>query len=312
MSIPTYQQMMLPLLRVLAEANKELHQKDYSRLTADALGLTEEQRQERLPSGVQTYVFNRAGWAGWYMQQAGLVEKPKRGHLRITDEGRKLLATGPDEINFDVLNRYPAFVDRMLKSRGSDEPAEPSLPDVSSATVPMLDSGTPTEAIEQAYRKLNQTLATDLLDQMKSMDPYRFEQLVVDLLFAMGYGGSRAEAALVTQKSNDEGIDGIINEDRLGLDVIYVQAKRWQSSVGREQIQSFVGALAGKHANKGVFITTSDFNKNATDYARTVHHKVILIDGQRLAELMIEHNVGVSTVRTIALKRVDSDYFEEG
>jgi len=154
-------------------------------------------------------------------------------------------------------------------------------------------------------------LASDLLDLMGRMDPYRFEQLVVDLLFAMGYGGARAEAAQVTQKSNDGGIDGIISEDRLGLDVIYVQAKRWQSTVGREPIQSFVGALAGKHATKGVFITTSDFHKNALDYAKGVTHKIILINGQRLAELMIEYGVGVSTVRTIALKRVDSDYFED-
>ena len=146
---------------------------------------------------------------------------------------------------------------------------------------------------------------------MSKMDAYRFEQLVVDLLFAMGYGGSREEAAQVTKKSNDEGIDGIINEDRLGLDVIYVQAKRWQSTVGREPIQSFVGALAGKHANKGVFITTSDFHKNAVEYAKGVQHKVILINGQRLAELMIEYGVGVTTVRSIAIKRVDSDYFED-
>ena len=311
MNIPTYQQMMLPLLKVLAAANQELHQRDYSRLTADSLDLTEEQRQETLPSGTQTYVFNRAGWAGWYMQQAGLVEKPKRGHLRITELGRKLLANPPTEINFDVLNGYPAFVERMLKSRGGNEPSEPVLTNLPSGNDPILDSGTPTEAIEQAYRKLNHTLATEVLDLMKAMDPFKFEQLVVDLLFAMGYGGSREEAAQVTKKSGDEGIDGIINEDRLGLDVIYVQAKRWQNTVGREQIQNFVGALVGKHATKGVFITTGDFNRNATEYARSVQHKVILIDGLRLADLMIEYNVGVSTVRTIALKRVDSDYFEE-
>ena len=146
---------------------------------------------------------------------------------------------------------------------------------------------------------------------MAKMDPFRFEQLVVDLLFAMGYGGSREEAAKITKKSNDEGIDGVINEDRLGLDVIYVQAKRWQGTVGRKEIQSFVGALAGQQANKGVFITTSEFAQTAIDYAKSVQQKVILIDGTRLAELMIEHNIGVTTARTISLKRIDSDYFEE-
>ena len=193
----------------------------------------------------------------------------------------------------------------MSKTSGGGIPAEPEPEPISPSAL------TPTDQIEQAELKLRAQLASDLLDLMSRMDPYRFEQLVVDLLFAMGYGGSRAEAAQVTQKSNDGGIDGIISEDRLGLDVIYVQAKRWQSTVGREPIQSFVGALAGKHANKGVFITTSDFHKNAIDYARGVTHKIILINGQRLAELMIEHGVGVSTVRTIAIKRVDSDYFED-
>jgi restriction system protein len=304
MPIPTYQEMMLPLLRVLDAAGKELHQKEYSTLTADALGLSEEQRQERLPSGLQTYVFNRAGWAGWYMQQAGLVEKPKKGHLRITDEGRKLLASNPMVIDNKVLSSYPSFVEKMRKASEDETATEPEALQPSTLT--------PTDQIEQAELKLKAQLASDLLDLMGRMDPYRFEQLVVDLLFAMGYGGSRAEAAQVTKRSNDEGIDGIISEDRLGLDVIYVQAKRWQSTVGREPIQSFVGALAGKHANKGVFITTSDFHKNALDYAKGVTHKIILINGQRLAELMIEYGVGVSTVRTIALKRVDSDYFEEG
>ena len=169
---------------------------------------------------------------------------------------------------------------------------------------------TPDELIDAAFSDLNNSLAADLLDTMGAMDPYQFEQVVVDLLFAMGYGGSREEAAQVTKKSNDEGIDGVVNEDRLGLDVIYVQAKRWQGTIGRKEIQSFVGALAGQQATKGVFITTSGFVQNAWDYAASVAQRVILIDGQRLAELMIEHHVGVSTVRRIELKRVDTDYFE--
>jgi restriction system protein len=303
MTIPSYQDIMLPLLHVLGDAGKELHLKECSQRVADAMGLTDEQRQARLPSGAQTYVHNRTGWAGWYMQQAQLVEKVKRGHLNISKEGQKLLATNPKTIDNKVLAAYPSFVEKVLKSAEDSTKGEINLTPPSEQT--------PTEQIEQALQKLNDTLASDLLDLMAKMDPYKFEQLVIDLLFGMGYGGSRAEAALVTQKSNDEGIDGIINEDRLGLDVIYVQAKRWQSTVGRAEVQNFVGALVGKHATKGIFITTSDFHKNATEYAKTVQHKVILIGGKRLAELMIEYNVGVSTVRTIAMKRVDSDYFEE-
>jgi len=304
MTIPSYQELMLPLLRVLGSATVDLHQKDCTRLISDQLQLSEEQRQAWLPSRMQTYVHNRTGWAGWYMQQAGLVEKPKKGYMRITEEGRKLLARNPASIDNKLLATYSSFQDRVLKPTG-DEAGETS----EAAVIPSVQ--TPTDQIEEAHQKLNQSLASDLRDLMAKMDPFKFEQLVIDLLFAMGYGGSRAEAALVTQKSNDEGIDGIINEDRLGLDVIYVQAKRWQSTVGRVEIQNFVGALVGKHATKGVFITTSDFHKNAVEYAKGVHHKVILIGGLRLAELMIEYNVGVSTVRTIAIKRVDSDYFEE-
>ncbi len=303
MNLPSYQDLMLPLLRVLGTAASELHQKECTRQVSDLLQLSDEQRQARLPSGIQTYIHNRTGWAGWYMQQAGLVEKPKKGYLRLTEEGRKLLAKNPASIDNKLLATYASFQEKVMK--GTDSDSEVTTP----AAVP--SELTPTDQIEEAHQKLNRTLASDLLDLMAKMDPYKFEQLVVDLLFAMGYGGSREEAAQVTKKSGDEGIDGIINEDRLGLDVIYVQAKRWQNTVGREQIQNFVGALVGKHATKGVFITTSDFHKTATEYARSVQHKVILIGGQRLAELMIEYNVGVSTVRTIALKRVDSDYFEE-
>lgn len=303
MSLPTYQDLMLPLLRVLGSAEKDLHQKECTQRVADALQLTDEQREARLPSGLQTYIHNRIGWAGWYMQQAGLVMKPKKGSMRITDEGRALLARNPATVDNKLLATYPNYRDKVLKEGDSGEGITPP------AAAP--NELTPTDQMEEAHQKLNQILAAELLDLMAKMDPYKFEQLVVDLLFAMGYGGSREEAAQVTKKSGDEGIDGIINEDRLGLDVIYVQAKRWQASVGRAEIQSFVGALVGKHAHKGVFITTSDFHKTAIEYARGVQHKVVLINGQRLADLMIEHGVGVSTVRTLHLKRVDSDYFEE-
>jgi len=310
MPIPTYQEMMLPLLRVLAESNAELRRKEATERVADAMGLTPEERASRMPSGTQTHLFNRMGWAAWSLQQAGLLEKPRRGGLLITEEGKKLLETKPALIDNKLLAaHYPSFQKKIsqLPDSETDDVAQGAA-----NTALVTNEQTPTDQIEQAEMKLNAQLAAELLDIMGRMDPYKFEQLVVDLLFAMGYGGSRAEAAQVTQRSNDHGIDGIISQDRLGLDVIYVQAKRWQSTVGREPIQSFVGALAGKHASKGVFITTSDFHKNAIEYARGVTHKIILIDGPRLAQLMIEHGVGVSTVRTIALKRVDSDYFEEG
>jgi restriction system protein len=185
----------------------------------------------------------------------------------------------------------------------ADDTGEPEVAEGESTS-------TPEETIDRALNTITTSLRSELMAQLREIDPYRFEQVVLDVLFAMGYGGSRQEAAQVTRKSNDEGIDGVINEDRLGLDVIYVQAKRWQNTVGRKEIQSFVGALAGKQASKGVFITTSDFNQNAVEYAGMLSQKVILIDGKRLADLMIEYQIGVSAIRTITLKRIDSDYFE--
>lgn len=315
MRLPSYQELMLPVLRALQAAGAEIHHRDCAVRTADSLGLTEEQRNATLPSGNQTYLYNRVGWAAWYMQQAGLVEKVRRGYWKITEEGRKLLGTHPTTINNSILSQYPSFVERIRRKSDDNEDetdGEVAASDVAAAKPPETADITPDEQIEQAFQQLNRTLASDLRDQMAKMDPFRFEQLVVDLLFAMGYGGSREEAASVTRKTNDEGIDGIINEDRLGLDVIYIQAKRWQSTVGRVELQNFVGALAGKQAHKGVFITTSEFNKNAVEYAKAVPQKIILIDGVRLADLMIEHNIGVTTVRTVALKRIDSDYFEQG
>ncbi len=293
---------MLPVLSVLAE-HGSMKTADCAERVATNVGLSEEDRSEMLPSGSQRLVVNRTGWAAWYMMQAGLVERPSRGVIRATDEGKLLLAKNPPLINNKLLQTYPLFVKNMAKP--SPEPG------VSKGEEHKEQDQPPDEQIESAFSQLNSSLASELQDQMAKMDPFRFEQLVVDLLFAMGYGGSREEAAKVTKKSSDEGIDGVINEDRLGLDVIYVQAKRWQNTVGRKEIQSFVGALAGQQANKGVFITTSDFAQTATDYAKSVQQKVILIDGTRLAELMIEHNIGVTTTRTISLKRIDSDYFEE-
>lgn len=277
-------------------------------MLADKFQLSPEDRSERLPSGGQTYLLNRTGWAGFHLQRAGLVTRPRRATWQITPEGQTVLKGPSFKLDRNGLLKFPAFrdfIENDCKRKGGPE-ALAMLPVESTEAQP------PNERIEEAFSQLNDSLASDLRDQMAKMDPYRFEQLVLDLLRAMGYGGPREESGWVTKKSGDGGIDGIINEDRLGLDVIYVQAKRWQNNVGTNEIRNFIGALSENHANKGVFITTSDFVPAARESARKVSQKVILIDGQRLAELMIEHNIGVTTTRTIALKRIDSDYFEEG
>ena len=308
MAIPSYQELMLPVLQILNE-NGMLHARTLAMMVADKVGMTQAEQEAVLPSGKQLYVVNRTGWAAWYMQHAGLTSRPKRGHFDITVEGKKLLASNPSHIDNKLLATYPSFVERVLKPKTNadeNEPSsiEPQSPKSTEATK------TPHERVESAFLELRSALVTQLLDQLATVDPFRFEQIVLDLLVAMGYGGSRKEAAEVTQKTGDEGIDGVINEDRLGLDVIYVQAKRWKNTVGRPEIQSFVGALAGKKANKGIFITTSDFNNFATEYAAGLHQKVILIGGRRLAGLMIDHNIGVAEEQVYRLKRLDGDYFE--
>lgn len=305
MPVPDLQDIRRPALQLLANENRLMRNREiYDKLAAQ-LDLTEADRNEILPSGTQSRWENRANWSCYDLFRAGALDRHKRGHYQINDIGKELLATGPEVIARSYLrDTYPDFADFVsTTNKSASSEAMPSSVDE--------QTGTPEEQIGNAVATLDSSLRGDPLESMAKMDPFRFEQLVVDLLFAMGYGGSRKEAAKVTQKSNDEGIDGVINEDRLGLDVIYVQAKRWQNTVGRKEIQSFVGALAGKQANKGVFITTSDFAKTATDYADTVTQKVILIDGSRLADLMIEHDIGVSTSQTILLKKIDSDYFEE-
>jgi restriction system protein len=223
----------------------------------------------------------------------------RRGVFRITQRGQEVLAKNPPAINLKFLDQFPEHFKWFHQAK--PKPGGESGPTPS----------TPEEQLAALSADLKQRLAADLLERVKTINPFRFERLVLDLLLAMGYGGSREEAATVTQKSNDEGIDGLINEDRLGLDRIYVQAKRWQNTVGRPHIQSFVGALAGKHATKGIFITTSDFADTANEFVRNIRERVILIDGQRLAELMIQHNIGVSLAYAHEIKRIDSDYFEE-
>lgn len=298
MAIPTYDTLMRP---ILVHATKgPITRRSMNEAMAKEFELSEEERSELLPSGSSTYISNRVGWAMTFLTKAGLIKKVEKFTYRATESASPFLKNHPN-----------GFTDKDLRSINGYEAAWEKKSTASSKHEPTVSTATPEELIDQADDSLREELREQLLEHLTQINPYRFERIVLDLLFAMGYGGSRVEAAQVTKKSSDEGIDGVINEDRLGLDVIYVQAKRWKNTVGRVEIQSFVGALAGKQAHKGIFITTSDFNRNAIEFAQAVPQKVILIDGQRLAALMIEHGVGVSTSRTIEIKRIDSDYFEE-
>jgi len=307
MPIPDLDDIRRPALLLLSELTELTKIGDVFEKLAPRFNLTHEDLTEMLPSGTQRRWHNRVNWACYDLYRCGALDRPVKGQYIINDEGVRILAEGPEVLTRSYLRQQSDAFDKFLT------PSKQKKDGTSDVRPVIISDGTPEEQIDEAIFTLDDTLRSELLEKMASMNPYKFEQLVVDLLFAMGYGGSREEAAKVTQKSNDGGIDGIINEDRLGLDVIYIQAKRYQASstIGRKEIQSFVGALAGKQANKGVFITTSDFNNPAVEYAQTVPQKVILIHGTRLANLMIEHDIGVSTQRTISLKRIDTDYFEE-
>ncbi len=308
MPIPEFNEIKAPALELLSDGKLWKTSELYEPL-AGRFDLTAAERAEMLPSGTQRKWNNRVLWALYDLFRAGLLKKPKRGAYVITEQGRKVADQRPKVIDREFLMKFPGFA-QWMEGSGTAKSAASGATNALPPTLAASNASTPEEAIEAAHQLIQNALRRDLLELVKSMDPVRFEQLVLDLLLAMGYGGSREEAAQVTKASHDEGIDGVINEDRLGLDVIYLQAKRWQQTVGRKEIQSFVGALAGQQANKGVFITTSDFAKTAVQYARKVSQKVILIDGDRLAELMIQHNIGVSRSRVYELKHVDSDYFE--
>lgn len=305
---PTWDEFLRPLLELASE--KPIMRRTAVSVIAKKFNFSEGIRSYKLKSG-QPQIQNRAGWAMSSLVKAKFIEKHnyKKFTYQITDKGRQYLEKHQGPITDQDLKSLEGYKEAWREASRQKQQAKPVLANIGSG----LAQSTPDDLIDTAYNELNQSLIEELIESMFTMDPYRFEQLVVDLLFSMGYGGSRSEAAQVTKKSNDEGIDGIINEDRLGLDVVYIQAKRYkrESTIGRKDIQSFVGALAGKQANKGVFITTSGFKKTAVEYAKSVPQKIILIDGIRLSELMIEYNIGVSTIRTVELKRLDSDYFED-
>lgn len=312
MPIPDYQTLMLPFLRIAGDG-KEHRFRDAVESLAQEFSLTDEERNVMLPSGTAPLFDNRVGWARTYLKQAALIESRKRGFFHITPRGKELLAKNLPRIDNSTLEQYQEYLDFKLR-RG--EPKDTSKPEAQYNQVPLISTNetptdsTPEELFSQAYQRLRSNLEGELLEQVKGSTPAFFERLVIDLLVAMGYGGSRRDAGRAIGKSGDGGIDGIIKEDKLGLDVIYIQAKRWEGTVGRPEIQKFAGALQGQRANKGVFITTSNFSREAEEYASIITSKIILINGEQLATLMVDHNVGVSPISAFEIKRIDSDYFE--
>jgi len=306
MAIPNYQVLMLPVLqdaalgetRVPAAADR----------IGQSLGLTDAEREEMLPSGKQRVLHNRIHWAKFYMTRAGLIDSPARGRFVASAVGKALLATKPVAIDVEALKEYPAFADWYGKTD-----AETGVAEAQATKAAAASEVTPEEQIDAANGVLHSALKADLLQRIMAQSPSFFERVIVDLLVGMGYGGSHDQAALRLGKSGDGGVDGVIDEDRLGLDRIYVQAKRYSAhlGVGRPEIQGFVGSLVGLGASKGVFVTTSTFSTPAIEYVRHLPQRVVLIDGERFAELLVEHDVGVRISRTIAVKRVDEDFFAD-
>ena len=304
MELPDYQSLMLPVLRICGDAQEHTLREMIERLS-DEFGLTSEQRRELLPSGRQPIIDNRVGWARTYLKKAGLLDSPRRGVAVITPRGKAVLAEAPDAIGVKFLERFEEFMEFRTASKQKEESVE-------KAAAEEGDGSTPEESLENAYQRLRNGLADEILETVKGCSPEFFERLVIELLVGMGYGGSRRDAGENVGKSGDGGIDGIIKEDRLGLDVIYIQAKRWDTNaVGRPEIQKFVGALQGRRARKGVFITTARFSKDAIEYYSNLDSKVVLIDGNKLAQLMMDFDIGVSRVATYDVKRLDNDYFVE-
>jgi restriction system protein len=307
MAVPDYQSLMLPLLRFVEEKKDETSTGDAVDFLARKLGLTVEDLKEMLPSGIQFTLVNRVGWAATYMKKAGLLEATRRGFYRITLRGQELLKKQPKAINVKLLNQYPEFLEfKQLKGTRSGEKV------ISSGVVPDISESTPSESLETAYENLRDELVYELLARLKKSSPSFFERIVVELLVKMGYGGSRADAGKAIGRSGDNGIDGIIKEDKLGLDVVYIQAKRWENNpVGRPDVMQFAGALQAQKANKGIFITTSRFTEDARNYVLHIGSKIVLIDGEQLTNLMIENDVGVSIVSLYPVKKIDADYFDE-
>ncbi len=305
MAVPDYQSLMLPLLRALADGNDH-EVADVRDRIAKELNLTEADRTELLPSGKQAGFNNRVGWAKTYLDKAGLVSSPRRGVYRITEAGQGLLRQNPNRIDRQLLMQFESFRDFIER-----EVTPPQAALETGAVTPPGLSQTPEEVLDSAYQQIRRRLEADLLAAVSKASPTFFERLVVDLLVKMGYGGSVEDAGRALGRSHDDGLDGVIKEDHLGLDAIYVQAKRWTRTVGRPEIQAFAGSLEGARARKGVFITTSAFSGEAREYVARIEKKIALIDGEQLATLMADFGIGVNNVSNYELKRVDSDYFSE-
>ena len=302
MPIPDFQSVMLPFLEILQDG-KERIMRELTEALAVRFGLTDEERQELLPSGQQTLFSNRVAWAKSHMKNAGLILNPTRGKVSISDAGRKVLQQKPATINCKFLKQFPSYLTFIGQAPGqSNEGKEETV---------LESTQTPLELLDASFNTLRKATAEELLTKLKACSPGFFEHVVVRLLRAMGYGGVTGDAS-VTGKSGDGGIDGIIKEDKLGLDVVCIQAKRWDGSVGRPVIQGFVGSMDYVRAKKGVILTTSQFTKDALDFVDRIEgKKVVLIDGPTLADLMIEHNVGVNRTKLYELKEVSNDFFDE-
>ncbi|MBM4463037.1 MAG: restriction endonuclease [Chloroflexi bacterium] len=300
MAIPDYQSIMLPLLKHLSDQRERGNEQTVKAL-ADEFGLTTEERKRLLASGQQTVFANRIGWAKVYLKKAGLIESRRRGLYKITQRGTEVLKQNPQSVDNRFLMRFPDFVTFIRPKK--------SPPGSAGSEKGLGDDKTPEEYLEYGYQEIRRQLADEILRRIKECPSDFFEKLVVDLLLRMGYGGSRHDAGRSIGKSGDGGIDGIIKEDKLGLDAVYIQAKRWENNVSRPEVQKFAGALQGVRARKGILITSSDFTKEAEDYVKTIENKIVLLNGTQLAELMIDHDIGVTRVAAYELKRIDSDYF---
>lgn len=306
MTVPDFQSFMLPLLKFTAD-RKEHKQSDATDALSQHFSITESDRKEMLPSGRQTRFDNRIAWAVVYLRKAGFLESPRRGKFRITERGAEILKSNPARINIKFLMEHgnPEFRDFHRPSRQGGDHVELNHDESNN------DLRTPREILEAGYQELRRDLSQELLNRIKNCSPRFFEQLVVDLLVKMGYGGSYKDAGQAVGQSGDGGVDGIIKEDKLGLDAIYIQAKRWEGTVGRPIVQAFAGSLEGHRARKGVLITTSQFSLDAQDYVTRIEKKIVLIDGEELSRLMIDYGIGVAAEAVYEIKRLDTDYFEE-
>jgi restriction system protein len=302
MPVPDFQTILLPLLELTGDG-QEHSLSEAVEVAAEMYELTPEELRELIPSGRMTRIYSRVAWAKTHLAKAGLVSTTGRGRFCITERGQIVLSDRPSHIDVDFLRQFPEYLKfQPVRSKSG----------ATQATEEVEKAEDPYETLGIVYQNLRRTLAEDLLERIKQSTPRFFEQLVIDLLVAMGYGGSWKDAAQAVGQSGDEGIDGIIKEDKLGLDVIYVQAKKWDTTVGSPAVQAFAGSLDGQRAKKGVFITTSNFSKSAKDFVDRIEKRIVLIDGQQLAQLMIDHNLGVTDVTSYEIKKVDSDYFDEG